>query len=205
LETETTVAQSIDAPDPDWVAVLLRDYCVDQGDHSVSPVSIQLDRFGINAPKVRRTCENARLAGYYGQEISDAVRHLWAFGLLSQEIARVLSVTPETVRQVRQEARWSPEEATSILLHIQGFTPREISQALGNKTRGWVYYIFDIHGVTPNRKNRAATDRGQKREIIRRYDLGDNAKRIATDLNLEPHQVYWAVAKARSDGQRVRT
>jgi len=203
LETET-LAQSINTPDPDWVAVLLRDYCVDQGDSSVSPVSIQLDRFGIDAPKVRHTCENARLAGYYGQEISDAVRHLWAFGMSSQDIARVLSVTPETVRQVRQEARWSPEEATSILLHIQGFTPQEISQALG-KTRGWVYYIFDIHGVTPNRKNRTATDRGQKREIIRRYDMGDNAKRIASDLNLEPHQVYWAVAKARMDGQRVRT
>ena len=203
METET-LAQSINTPDPDWVAVLLRDYCVDQGDSSVSPVSIQLDRFGIDAPKVRHTCENARLAGYYGQEISDAVRHLWAFGMSSQAIARVLSVTPETVRQVRQEARWSPEEATSILLHIQGFTPQEISQALG-KTRGWVYYIFDIHGVTPNRKNRTATDRGQKREIIRRYDMGDNAKRIASDLNLEPHQVYWAVAKARMDGQRVRT
>ena len=204
METETTLAQSINAPDPDWVAVLLRDYCVDQGDHSVTPVSIQLDRFGINAPKVQRTCENARLAGYYGQEISDAVRHLWAFGLSSQDIARVLSVTPETVRQVRQEARWSPEEATSVLLHINGFTPQEISQVLG-KTRGWVYYVFGIHGVTPNRKNRPSTDRGQKREIIRRYDMGDNAKRIATDLNLEPHQVYWAVAKARSDGQRVRT
>ena len=203
METET-LAQSISTPDPDWVAVLLRDYCVDQGDSSVSPVSIQLDRFGINAPKVRHTCENARLAGYYGQEISDAVRHLWAFGMSSQDIARVLSVTPETVRQVRQEARWSPEEATSILLHIQGFTPQEISQAL-SKTRGWVYYIFAIHGVTPNRKNRTATDRGQKREIIRRYDMGDNAKRIASDLNLEPHQVYWAVAKARMDGQRVRT
>ena len=203
METET-LAQSINTPDPDWVAVLLRDYCVDQGDSFVSPVSIQLDRFGIDAPKVRHTCENARLAGYYGQEISDAVRHLWAFGMSSQDIARVLSVTPETVRQVRQEARWSPEEATSILLHIQGFTPQEISQALG-KTRGWVYYIFDIHGVTPNRKNRTATDRGQKREIIRRYDMGDNAKSIASDLNLEPHQVYWAVAKARMDGQRVRT
>ena len=203
METET-LAQSINTPDPDWVAVLLRDYCVDQGDSSVSPVSIQLDRFGIDAPKVRRTCEDARLAGYYGQEISDAVRHLWAFGMSSQDIARVLSVTPETVRQVRQEARWSPEEATSVLLHIQGFTPQEISMALG-KTRGWVYYIFDIHGVTPNRKNRTATDRGQKREIIRRYDMGDNAKSIATDLNLEPHQVYWAVAKARMDGQRVRT
>ena len=203
METDT-LAQSINTPDPDWVAVLLRDYCVDQGDSFVSPVSIQLDRFGINAPKVRHTCENARLAGYYGQEISDAVRHLWAFGMSSQDIARVLSVTPETVRQVRQEARWSPEEATSILLHIQGFTPQEISQALG-KTRGWVYYIFDIHGVTPNRKNRTATDRGQKREIIRRYDMGDNAKSIASDLNLEPHQVYWAVAKARMDGQRVRT
>jgi len=203
LETDT-LAQSINTPDPDWVAVLLRDYCVDQGDSFVSPVSIQLDRFGIDAPKVRHTCENARLAGYYGQEISDAVRHLWAFGMSSQDIARVLSVTPETVRQVRQEARWSPEEATSILLHIQGFTPQEISQALG-KTRGWVYYIFDIHGVTPNRKNRTATDRGQKREIIRRYDMGDNAKSIASDLNLEPHQVYWAVAKARMDGQRVRT
>ncbi len=203
METDT-LAQSINTPDPDWVAVLLRDYCVDQGDSFVSPVSIQLDRFGIDAPKVRHTCENARLAGYYGQEISDAVRHLWAFGMSSQDIARVLSVTPETVRQVRQEARWSPEEATSILLHIQGFTPQEISQALG-KTRGWVYYIFDIHGVTPNRKNRTATDRGQKREIIRRYDMGDNAKSIASDLNLEPHQVYWAVAKARMDGQRVRT
>ena len=203
METET-LAQSIDTPDPDWVAVLLRDYCVDQGDSSVSPVSIQLDRFGINAPKVRHTCENARLVGYYGQEISDAVRHLWAFGMSSQDIARVLSVTPETVRQVLREARWSQEEACSILLHIQGFTPQEISMALG-KTRGWVYYIFDIHGVTPNRKNRTATDRGQKREIIRRYDMGDNAKSIASDLNLEPHQVYWAVAKARMDGQRVRT
>ena len=203
METET-LAQSIDTPDPDWVAVLLRDYCVDQGDYSVSPVSIQLDRLGIDAPKVRRTCEDARLAGYYAQEISDAVRHLWAFGMSSQDIARVLSVTPETVRQVLREARWSQEEACSILLHIQGFTPQEISQAL-SKTRGWVYYIFDIHGVTPNRKNRTATDRGQKREIIRRYDMGDNAKRIASDLNLEPHQVYWAVAKARMDGQRVPT
>ena len=199
-----TLAQSINAPDPDWVTVLLRDYCVDQGTSSTSPVSIQLNRFGINAPKIRETCEDARMAGYYGQEISDAVRHLWVFGMSTQDVSRVLSVTPETVRQVHREARWSPEEATAILLHIQGFTPLEIGWTLG-KTRDWVYYIFDIHGVTPNRKNRRATDRGQKREIIRRYDMGDNAKIIASDLNLEPHQVYWAVAKARTDGQRVRT
>ena len=86
METDT-LAQSINTPDPDWVAVLLRDYCVDQGDSFVSPVSIQLDRFGIDAPKVRHTCENARLAGYYGQEISDAVRHLWAFGMSSHGLA----------------------------------------------------------------------------------------------------------------------
>ncbi len=199
-----SLAEAIDRPDPEWVAVLLRDYCTDQGEPSASPVSIQLNRFGLNAPKIQKVCEYARMAGYYGQEVSDGVRHLWAFGLSTQDISQVLSVTPETVRQVHQEARWSQEEACSILLHIQGFTPQEISMALG-KTRGWVYYIFDIHGVTPNRKNRRATDRGQKREIIRRYDMGDNAKDIASDLSLETHQVYWAVAKARMDGQRVRT
>lgn len=199
-----SLAEAIDRPDPEWVTALLRDYCTDQGEPSASPVSIQLNRFGLDAPKIQKVCEDARMAGYYGQEISDGVRHLWAFGLSTQEISHVLSVTPETIRQVRAEARWSQEEACSILLHIQGFTPGDISAALG-KTRGWVYYIFEIHGVTPNRKNRRATDRGQKREIIRRYDMGDNAKIIATDLNLEPHQVYWAVAKARTDGQRVRT
>ena len=204
MQVPSSLAAAIDRPDPEWVTVLLRDYCAEQGESSASPVSIQLNRFGLDAPKIQKVCEDARMAGYYGQEISDGVRHLWAFGLSTQEMSHVLSVTPETIRQVRQEARWSQEEASSILLHIQGFTPQEISMAL-DMTRGWVYYIFDIHGVTPNRKNRRATDRGQKREIIRRYDMGDHAKDIASDLSLETHQVYWAVAKARLDGQRVRT
>lgn len=199
-----TIAEAIDAPDPDWVSVLMRDYCADQGEHEVSPVSIQLNRFGINAPKIRQACENARLAGYFGEEISDGVRHLWAFGVSVQDIAGVLSVTPETVRQAFKDSRWNGAEARAILLHIRGLTPKEISESL-EKTRGWVYYIFDIHNVTPNRKNRTSTNRSQKREIIRRYDMGDDAKSIASDLNLEPHQVYWAVAKARMDGQRIRT
>lgn len=200
----TRLSAAVDKPDPDWVIALLDRYCTDQEGSEQDPVNIQLSRFGIDAHHVRAACEDARIAGYFNEDVRDGVRALWAFGFDTQEISRLLSLTAETVRQAVSESRWSGEERKAIRLHIDGLTPLEISAVLG-KTRGWVYYIFEIHGVTPHRKNRAPTDRHQKREIVRRYDTGDSAMSIAADLRLEPHQVYWTVAKARMDGQRIRT
>lgn len=200
----TTLSAAIDKPDPDWVIALLGRYCSDQAGNEQDPVNIQLSRFGIDAHQVWATCQDARNEQYYGPWVREGIRVLWAFGFPTQLIAFQLSLTAETVRQAISESRWSSEERSAIRLHIDGLTPLEISAVLG-KTRGWVYYIFGIHGVTPHRKNRAPTDRYQKREIVRRYDTGDSALSIASDLKLEPHQVYWTVAKARMDGQRIRT
>lgn len=201
METSNSIIQS---PDPDWIVSLLEDFCQNDSDlYEVEPYMPLLEA-GIDPSKVRNKVQASLKNDYYGLELMEAVRTLWVYGFTTDKLASCLSVAPETCRSVLHGSRWCPEEREAIQLHLCGQTPVQIAKEL-EKTRGWVYYVFDIHGVTPRRHNASPPSKQQKREIIRRYDGGDSAVSIAKDLRLAEHQVYFVVTQARTSGRRIRT
>ena len=205
METLNSAIQSSELPvDPDWVVNLLEQFCRNDSDlYEVEPF-LPLLEAGIDPSKVRKKVLQSLQNDYYGNELMIAVRTLWAYGFETNRISSLLSVAPETCRSVLHGSRWCPEERDAIAMHICGQTPVQIAKEL-EKTRGWVYYVFEIHGVTPRRHNASPPSKQQKREIIRRYDGGDSAVSIAKDLRLAEHQVYFVITQARTSGRRIRT
>jgi len=198
-----TINSAIQSPDTDWIVTLLKDFCLNDSDlYDVEPV-LPLLEAGINPQHVRKKVHASLENDYYGNELMEAVRTLFAYGFPTHEISSLLSVASDTCYQVIHGSRWSIEERTAIQMHLCGDTPVQIAEEL-EKTRGWVYYVFEVHGVTPNRKNAIPPTKQQKREIIRRFDKGDKASEISEELNLAEHQIYFVVAQARTSGRRIR-
>jgi hypothetical protein len=87
-------------------------------------------------------------------------------------------------------------EARSIFdLHLQGYTPVEISELIG-VSRPKVYYWLNRTSLKPHKRNRGELTTRQRAQIVKAWRAGEPMVAIASRFNVSYDQVRYAIKKA---------